>query len=100
MGTPLLDSMALLWNFPRLPEDRPPELRDRDVFFFVVPLSELSALVDPLSEVLGLRAMMRGLSCRECRAAHAAAANDATPKGGGRACEGTEGGHFGGLHKE
>lgn len=97
--------MALLSGRP----DRPlwDEDRERDGFFFVVLLVESlllseSDLVVPLSEAVeDLRAMMGALSCGECRAArHHRAACDATPVGGGRACEDGSGGHFGVLHKE
>ncbi|OAB63016.1 hypothetical protein AY599_16140 [Leptolyngbya valderiana BDU 20041] len=100
-GAPPLDSMASLWKRPRPRPEEPREdfLPEDFLEVFVVSVSVESALeVDPLSEVLGFRAMMWTLSCRECRAArHRHAAGDATPMGGGRACERGSGGHFGVL---
>jgi hypothetical protein len=107
-GAPLLDSMALLSG--RLERPLGDEDREREGFVVVflvelvesVPRSVASDLVVPLSEVVeDLRAMMGALSCGEGRAArHRHAACDATPVGGGRACEVGSGGHFGVLHKE
>lgn len=52
-----------------------------------------AALVGPLSEGAGFRAMSDALSCGECPDARAVTAGDATPRGGNRACDGVRGGH-------